>query len=443
MRMIYKPHPYQERAIQTLIFTHNYALFIGMGMGKSSISLTAFTILQQDFAVDNALIIAPKKVAESTWDAESTKWEHTKHLRVSKILGSQAERIRALNTPADLYVINRENVKWLVDHIGKKANPFDMLIIDELSSFKSPSSQRFKALKKLAFKRVVGLTGTPASNGEMDLWSEIYLLDKGERLGKTITSYRANFFSAGWGNGNIVYKYNLRPGAAQEIQRRISDICMSMKAEDYLDLPARMDITNYVALPDALMKQYKTLEKEMVLTEEITALNAASLAGKLIQFANGAIYKEDKTWQHIHDAKLEALDEIIEATDNVLIAYSFKHDLARLKERYPEARTLDTDKDLKDWNAGKIKILLAHPASAGHGLNLQAGGSTIVWFGLNWSLELYQQFNARLHRQGQTKPVFIHHLITKGTFDEKIMEALKRKDVCQENILQALKEVKK
>lgn len=432
------PHPYQQQAIDILLEKPYFGLLLDMGLGKSIISLSAFSVLQNDLAVDNCLVIAPKRVAQSTWSAEAEKWEHTKHLRVSKILGTQAERIRAISTKADIYVINRENVVWLYEYLKEivKRNPFDMLIIDELSSFKSPSAQRFKALRKMAFKRVVGLTGTPAPNGEMDLWSQIYLLDKGERLGKTITVYRNEYFTAGWGNGNIVYKYNLRKGAQEAIQKKIEDICLSMKAVDYLTLPERIDIVVDVELEPEVLAKYREFEREMILGE-ITALNAASLAGKLVQFANGAIYNDDGGIVPIHAAKLEALDEIVEAAmgEPILVAYNYKHDLSRLLQRYKFARKLDTEQDLKDWNDGKIKMLLAHPASAGHGLNLQAGGSIIVWFGNTWSLELYQQFNARLHRQGQQNSVRIYHLVAKGTFDEKIIEALRRKDATQEKLL--------
>lgn len=446
MAKIYTPHAYQRQAIDAILDNPKFALFLDMGLGKTIISLTAFTELQNSMCINNVLIVGPKKVAESTWDAECEKWEHTKGLKVSKILGTQDKRIKALNTEADIYVINRENVVWLVDYLESRkiVNPFDMLIIDELSSFKSHSARRFKTLKKLAFSRVIGLTGTPAPNGYLDLWSQIYLLDKGKRLGKTITQFRNDYFTPGWGNGNVVYKYNLRNGAGKTINKLLSDICLSMKAEDYLQLPERIDDIIRVELSNNARKLYKEFEKESIMNlgdEPITAMNAASLSNKLCQFANGAIYDDERNVHHIHDDKLDALDELIEKAGDqpLLVAYTFKHDLSRLLERYPQARLLKDDNDLRAWNDGKIKMLLAHPASAGHGLNLQAGGSIIVWFGLPWSLELYQQFNGRLHRQGQTKPVYIQHLVASGTFDERIVQVLTDKAVTQDDILSALK----
>ena len=446
----YTPHPYQQKAIDQVKRISHSALFLGMGLGKSIIALTAATELQEAMDIDRVLIIAPKKVAESTWSAEAEKWEHTKHLRVAKILGTQAQRIKAIQSTSDIYVINRENVKWLVDYLQEIGDPlyFDMCIIDELSSFKSHAAQRFKALRKLPFKRVVGLTGTPMSNGYMDLWAQIYLLDKGARLGKNITRYRNTYFTAAWGNGNIVYKYNLRHGADKDIQARISDICLSMSAEDYLQLPERIDEVIPVELDSATFKRYKKFEKDAVMEslqdgQELTAANAAALAGKLCQFANGAIYDEDRNVHIQHDAKIEMLKELVEkaSNENILVAYNFKHDLSRIQEEFPEARTLDGDKEVRDWNDGKIKMLLAHPASAGYGLNLQAGGSVIIWFGLNWSLELYEQFNARLHRQGQTRPVRVQHLVSVGTFDERIMSSLSSKGATQSSLLKNLKEI--
>ena len=446
-RKIYKPHPYQERAIKAIIKNPSFALFLDMGLGKTVSSLTAFKWLYDDLQIDKALVIAPKRVAESTWDAECEIWEHLKGLRIAKILGTEKKRIAALESEADIYVMNRENTVWLVDYLtARKRNPFDMLIIDELSSFKSPSAKRFKALKKLHFKRTVGLTGTPAPNGEMDLWPQIYLLDKGKRLGSTITKFRNNYFTPGWSNGNIVYKYNIRQGASREISRLLSDICLSMKAEDYLSLPERMNKIVPVRLRDTELKTYKQFERDAVLAEtEITAINAAALAGKLCQFANGAIYDEDRNVHQVHEAKLDALAETIERlpNENVLVAYNYKHDLSRIKSRFPEAVILEGDDQLRRWNDGKIKMLLAHPASAGHGLNLQKGGNVIIWFGLCWSLELYQQFNARLHRQGQVKPVTIVHLVTAETFDERIISVLTQKAATQDSLLQALKDRRK
>ncbi len=450
MPIKYTPHEYQQRAIDQILTLPASALFLGCGLGKSVVSLTAFKYLQDTFEIDTALIVAPKRVAESTWSAEVAKWEHTQGIRVAKVLGTAKQRIKAIESTSDIYVINRENVKWLVDYLQDQQlpNPFDMLIIDELSSFKSHSSQRFKALRKLAFKKIVGLTGTPMSNGYMDLWAQVYLLDKGQRLGKNITRYRNTYFTPAWGNGNIVYKYNLRPKADQQIQERISDICLSMSAEDYLQLPDRIDEIIPVELDAPTLKRYRKFEREAVMESlgdgtELTAANAASLAGKLCQFANGAIYDENRNIHVEHDAKIEMLQELIERAggEPVLVAYNFKHDLARIQEAFPHAQTLDGDEELRAWNRGEIQLLLAHPASAGHGLNLQQGGAIIIWFGLNWSLELYQQFNARLHRQGQTKPVKIQHLVSVGTFDERIMASLSSKGATQHSLLESLKEL--
>ncbi len=446
----YTPHEYQARAIEAVKDNTHYALFLGCGLGKSVIALTAASELQDSLDINRVLVIAPKKVAESTWSAEAAKWRHTEHLRVAKILGTPAQRIRAIQSTSDIYVINRENVKWLVDYLHEIGDPlyFDMCIIDELSSFKSHSAQRFKALRMLPFRRIVGLTGTPMSNGYMDLWAQMYLLDKGLRLGKNITRYRNTFFTAAWSNGNIVYKYNLRPGADKEIQSRISDICLSMNAEDYLQLPERIDEVVPVELDTPTLKRYRKFEKEAVMESlgdgtELTAANAAALAGKLCQFANGAIYDDERNVHFQHNSKIEMLQEIVERSsgENILVAYNFKHDLSRIQEAFPNARTHDGDDEVQAWNRGEIPMLLAHPASAGYGLNLQAGGAIIVWFGLNWSLELYEQFNARLHRQGQTKTVRVLHLVSVGTFDERIMSALQSKGATQKSLLDSLRDL--
>lgn len=396
------------------------------------------------------LVIAPKRVAEDTWSREHEKWDHLKSLKVSKVLGSQAERLSALRAEADVYVIGRDNVAWLVEHYLKsKRWPFDMLVIDELSSFKNPQAKRFKELKKTlgVTKRVVGLTGTPSPNGLMDLWAEIYLLDRGERLGKTIGAYRETYFRPGAHNGYVVYKWEPIRGAEEKIEEKISDLCISMSADDYLTLPDRIDNVVSVVLSTKEMDLYAKLEQEQIIAigdSDVVALNAAAVMTKLLQMANGNVYDAEGGVKHLHDAKLEALGEIVEANDSpVLVFYSFQHDAEAIRRSIEGVRDLKTPEDIKDWNEGKIKVLLAHPASVGYGLNLQDGGHTIVWYGLTWSLELYQQANARLHRQGQGHPVIVHHIIAKDTVDEQVMEALQKKDTSQAALLAALKERRK
>ena len=414
-------------------------------VSKTVITLTAIKDLIEDFAVYKILVIAPKRVAEDTWSREHEKWDHLHELRISKILGSPAQRLKALNTEADIYIIGRDNVKWLCDTIGK-IWPFDMVVIDELSSFKNPQAKRFKALRKVIpmADRVVGLTGTPSPNGLMDLWAEIYLLDRGERLGYTIGAYREKYFRAGACNGYIVYRWEPYSYSQKEIERKISDICMSMSAEDYLELPERIDNEIRVTLTDKERRLYDQMEKEQLLKigdDAVVAMNAAAVMNKLLQMANGAVYAEGGEAIRIHDKKLEALEEIIDTTgEPVLVFYSFRHDLEAIKKAIPDAKEISGPEDIKEWNEGKTRVLLAHPASVGYGLNLQEGGHIIVWYGLTWSLELYQQANARLFRQGQQKAVIIHHLIADGTVDEQVMKALKHKDTSQAALLAALKE---
>ena len=446
--MKYKPYDYQEYATQWILDKEKAGLLLDMGMGKSVITLTAIDELMFDyFEVSKVLVIAPLRVAKSTWDEEAAKWDHLKHLKISKVLGTEKERINALYTKADIYIINRENVKWLVDKCGK-AWPFDMVVIDELSSFKSPSAQRFKALRKVrpSMKRVVGLTGTPAPNGLIDLWSQIYLLDGGERLGKTITGYRERYFLPDKRNQHIVFTYKLKEGAEEAIYEKLSDICVSMKAEDYLKLPERINNIIPIHLPKEAKEKYDQLERDLLLPlkdSDIVANTAGVLANKLLQMSNGAVYDENGDVKEIHNAKLKALEDTTEAANGkpVLIFYSYKHDLDRIKKhlKRDDLTVLDTSEDIKNWNEGKIPIMLAHPASAGHGLNLQAGGNIIIWFGLTWSLELYSQANARLYRQGQKQNVIIHHLVSKGTMDEDVMKALEGKEVGQEALLNAVK----
>ena len=446
--MEFKPYSYQQRSIQHILDHPAAGLLLDMGMGKTVSTLTAVQILMYErFEISKVLVIATKRVAESTWTEEAKKWDHLHELTFSKVLGTCDERVAGLFRTADIYLINRENVTWLVDYLGDKW-PFDMIVIDELSSFKSTKAKRFRALKRIRplADRVVGLTGTPASNGFLDLWPEVYLLDRGKRLGKTITRYKEHYFQPGRRNGYVVYEWNLSPGADQEIMEKLSDICISMQAEDYLELPECQVRDVKVQLPAAAEKAYRQMEREKVLeleSSEVSAFQAAAVMGKLLQMANGAVYDDDQKVQEIHKAKIEAMDEILEAAQGqpVLCFYSYKHDLTRLQEAFKayEPRTLKDNDDIKEWNEGRIKLLLAHPASAGHGLNLQSGGHIIVWFGLPWSLELYEQANARLYRQGQKQTVIIHRILAENTVDELVAVKLEQKGMTQNELLEALK----
>lgn len=404
--------------------------------------------MNNQFEISKVLVIAPLRVAEDTWSKESEKWDHLRHLKISKILGSQSERRKALAKDADIYVINRENVVWLTNELSTIGNGwvFDMVVIDELSSFKSPKAQRFKALRKYITRsaRVVGLTGTPAPNGLIDLWSQVYLLDGGERLGRTVTGFRERYFTPGQRNQTTIFNYKPKPEAEQSINEKISDICISMKAEDWLDMPERIDNIQAVKLSVKEMKEYQDFERDsfiQFMEGEITAASAAALTNKLLQYSNGAMYLPDGDYVKTHDKKLDMLEELIDVSNGkpILCFYSYKHDLERIKNKFPFAKKLENSKDITDWNNGEIPLLLAHPAGAGHGLNLQAGGNIIVWFGLTWSLELYQQANARLYRQGQTQAVIIHHLITEGTVDEKVLDSLQGKKDVQDDLLESLK----
>ena len=444
--MKYNPYDYQEYATNFILEHPIAAIFLDCGMGKSVISLTAIDSLLFDaYDVKKVLVIAPLRVARDTWPKEIKKWDHLKDLTYSVVVGSEMERFKALNKKASIYIINRENVDWLVNKSHYEFD-FDMLVIDELSSFKSCKSKRFKSLLKVRhkLKRIVGLTGTPSSNGLMDLWAEFRLLDGGKRLGRFITNYRNNFFLPDKRNAQIVFSYKPKQGAREEIYRLISDISISMMSCDYLKLPECIYNNVEVTLDQKEMSLYKKLAKEMVLTlkdKEIDAINAASLSNKLLQMANGAIYDENKEVIAIHDKKLEALEDLIESANGkpVLIAYWYKHDLERIRDKFKEARCIKTSQDIDDWNAGKIDIGLIHPAGAGHGLNLQEGGATLIWFGLTWSLELYQQTNARLHRQGQLATVIVHHIVCKDSIDEDVLLALERKDETQSSLINALK----
>lgn len=443
--MQYVPHPYQEFAKEFMISNSLSALFLEMGLGKTITTLTAIDELLYDcFEIRKVLIIAPLRVANSTWPSEIKKWEHLKLLRYSIVTGNEAERVQALNTKAEIYIINRENVDWLVNKSGVAMN-FDMLVIDELSSFKSYTSKRFKSLLKIRpyFKRVVGLTGTPSSNGLMDLWAEFRILDFGQRLGRYITHYRNKYFVPDKRNGMIIYSYKPQEDAEQQIYEAINDITISMKSCDHLKLPELIMNEVEVVLEDKEVEQYQDFKKEMVMMigeEEIDAVNAASLSNKLLQLANGSIYDEEKNYHIVHDKKMEALEQLIEEANGkpVLIAYWFKADKERIEQRF-NVREIQSAGDIEDWNKGEIQVGLIHPASAGHGLNLQQGGCTLIWFGLTWSLELYQQTNARLYRQGQNQIVVIHHIITKNTIDEDVMKALKRKERTQEALMSAVK----
>ena len=444
--MKFVPYPYQEAAIRWVLDRPASGLFLGMGMGKTVVTLTAINELLFDrLEAARVLVIAPLRVARDTWAREAAKWDHLRRLRVSVVLGDARERLAALERPAEVYVINRENVPWLCETLLDW--PFDMVVIDELSSFKSVQAKRFKALRKVRghIRRIVGLTGTPAPNGLIDLWPQIYLLDRGERLGKTVGAYRARYFTPDRANGHIVYSYRLLPGADEAIQARIADVCMSLRKEDYLSLPGQLYETVEIAPPPALLKQYRQFERDRIMEAmdgdgEIVALNAAALTGKLLQFANGAIYDDNGNSHLIHNLKLDALEDLIEAANGepVLVFYAFKHDRDRIMRRV-SCRELVTSEDIDAWNRKEIPVAIAHPASVGHGLNLQEGGHIIIWFGLTWSLELYQQANERLNRPGQTHVCRIYHLVLKGTHDERVLAALERKDTSQRALIDALR----
>ena len=443
--MKYSPHDYQRYATDFIINNPISAVLLEMGLGKSVISLSAINELMLDyFDVSRTLVIAPLRVVISTWPEEIKKWEHLKYLSYSVVTGSERERLDALKKPAHIYIINRENVDWLITKSGFKWS-FDMVVIDELSSFKSYQAKRFKSLLKARpkVKRIVGLTGTPSSNGLMDLWAKFRLLDMGERLGRYITHYRQNFFIPDKRNQQMIFSYKPKDGAEKQIYSLISDITISMKSKDFLKMPECVLNEVEVYLSEKERRLYDRLKADMVLKledEEIDAVNAASLSNKLLQMASGAVYNDDKESIHIHDRKLDALEDLIEGANGkpVLTAYWYKSDLKRIKERF-DVRELKTSEDFKEWNQGNIPVAIIHPASAGHGLNLQAGGSTLIWFSLTWSLELYEQTNARLYRQGQKETVVIHHILAKGTIDEDVMKALENKNKTQAALIDAVK----
>ncbi len=441
--MEYTPHQYQDFATNFILKNPVAAIFLDCGLGKTVITLTALEeLLHNSFEVSRVLIIAPLRVARDTWPAEIQKWSHLSNLTYAVAVGSTAKRISALRQKAEVTIINRENVDWLISH---NTFDFDMVVIDELSSFKSRQARRFKALMKVrpVVKRVVGLTGTPSSNGLMDLWAEFRLLDMGKRLGRFIGHYRDEFFLPDRRNQQIVFSYKPKAGAEEEIYRRISDITISMKSADYLKLPPLVMTTKTVVMTAKERRTYDSLKRDLVVSvggTEIDAVSAAALSNKLLQMAGGAVYDGDGTAHAIHDKKLDALEDLVESANGkpVLVAYWFKHEAERIKERL-KVREIKTSQDIADWNAGKIPVALIHPASAGHGLNLQAGGSILIWFSLTWSLELYQQTNARLYRQGQKDTVSIIHIITEDTIDEDVMKALERKDKTQTALIKAVK----
>lgn len=448
--MIYEPYPYQQYCAARIVADAAVGLFLDMGLGKTVITLDAINTLRYDrWAVQRVLIIAPKKVAEGTWTKEAQKWEHLRHLRISAVLGSQQKRLRALATPADIYVINRDNVAWLVDYF-KNAWPFDMVVLDESSSFKNSQSKRFKALKlvRSRINRLVELTGTPASNGLIDLWAQIYLLDGGARLGRTLGQYRERFFDPDKRSRTQIFSYTPKDGSMEYIQQAIGDICVSMKAEDYLNLPDRMFDDVPVVLDDKTRKAYRQLERDLLLEldeRQITAASAGVLTGKLLQLCNGAVYDSEKRPLAIHNCKVEAFLEVLEQLNgqHCLVFYNFQHDrdrlLAALEPLGLRVRVYQNAADEDAWNAGEIDVLLAHPASCAYGLNLQNGGHHIVWFGLTWSLEQYEQANKRLHRQGQRHPVIVHHLVVQGGMDEDVIDSLRAKGDTQEALMAALK----
>lgn len=443
--MKFVPHDYQKYAIDYIESHPVAAVLLDMGLGKTVSTLTALNDLMYDrFEIHKVLVIAPLRVALNTWPDEVQKWDHLKHLRMSVAVGNAKARMKALKTPADIYVINRENLEWLVEESGMPFD-YDAIVIDELSSFKNHKSKRFRSLIRVRplVRRIIGLTGTPAGNGLMDLWAEFCVLDMGKRLGRFITRYREQYFLPDKTNGMAVYSYKLRPGAEKQIYKAIEDITISMKCCDHLEMPEKVMLVTPAIMNSDEMETYDILKKDLVMQlpeGKVTAANAAALCGKLCQMANGAVYKDDGKVQVFHDRKIEVLQDLIEAANGspVLIAYTFRHDLARI-QKLCSAKEIRTTKDIDLWNAGGIPVGIIHPASAGHGLNLQKGGHILIWFGLPWSLELYQQTNARLWRQGQKDSVTVYHIVTKYTIDDKILKVLQGKDKRQESLIEAVK----
>ena len=452
--MRFVPHAYQQRAIDFILDHPKCALFMDMGLGKTVVTLTAVQQLKEDYLeVSKILVIAPKSVARNTWPSECRKWDHLKGLRVSVVMGTETQRRKAISAEADVYVVNRENLTWMVNYHDQVLVtwPYNCVVIDESSSFKNPQSKRYKALRRMRWKmwRIIELTGTPSPNGLMDLWSQIELLDGGQRLGRTLTTYRTNYFTPGRHNGHVVYEWRPKPGAKERIAGQISDICLSMKAEDYLDMPDVIHAGMDIVLTDAEMKAYRTFEREQLMEvddTEIEAVTAAALANKLLQFSGGAIYDSEHEWHEVGRSKVEALTELVEmAAEPVLVFYAYQHELARLTvalEEYGPVLFRGEPEILERWNRGEIHVLLCHPASVSFGLNMQEGGHIIVWYTPTWNLEQYLQANARLHRQGQRRPVILYHLVALGTLDERVMSALAGKSTCQEFVMQRIKELK-
>ena len=448
--MHYKPHTYQTR-LKDFIIENRYAfLTVDMGLGKTVTTLTAIQELLEDYVeISRVLVIAPKSVAENTWTSECAKWDHLAHLRVSVVMGDERRRIRALDTPADIYVINRDNVVWLTRHLGKRWT-FDTVIIDESSSFKNPASHRFKALRKVRpqIRRLILLTGTPSPNGHMDLWSQMWLIDMGQRLGRTLGAYRTRYFRPGRSNGHVVYDWHLRPGAHEEISALMSDVTVSLKAEDWLEVPDLIESDIRIALSEKESKAYREFERDQIMSldgKDIEAVTAAALTNKLLQFTGGAMYDTEHGWHVMSDAKLMALEDIIETAGDepVLVFYQFRHELSRLQERFKALQpvTFSGEPDiLRDWNTGRIRLMLCQPASVQYGLNMQAGGHIIVWYAPTWNLEQYQQANARLHRQGQERPVLCYRLICEGTIDERVISAVNGKHSAQESLLAMIRD---
>ena len=452
--MRFVPHAYQQRAIDFILDHPKCALFMDMGLGKTVVTLTAVQQLKEDYLeVSKILVIAPKSVARNTWPSECRKWDHLKGLRVSVVMGTETQRRKAISAEADVYVVNRENLTWMVNYHDQVLVtwPYNCVVIDESSSFKNPQSKRYKALRRMRWKiwRLIELTGTPSPNGLMDLWSQIELLDGGQRLGRTLTTYRTNYFTPGRHNGHVVYEWRPKPGAKERIAGQISDICLSMKAEDYLDMPDVIHAGMDIVLTDAEMKAYRTFEREQLMEvddTEIEAVTAAALANKLLQFSGGAIYDSEHEWHEVGRSKVEALTELVEmAAEPVLVFYAYQHELARLTvalEEFGPVLFRGEPEILERWNRGEIRVLLCHPASVSFGLNMQEGGHIIVWYTPTWNLEQYLQANARLHRQGQRRPVILYHLVALGTLDERVMSALAGKSTCQEFVMQRIKELK-
>ena len=448
--MHYNPHTYQTR-LKDFIIENRYAfLTVDMGLGKTVTTLTAIQELLEDYVeISRVLVIAPKSVAENTWTSECAKWDHLAHLRVSVVMGDERRRIKALEAPADIYVINRDNVVWLTRHLGKRWT-FDTVIIDESSSFKNPASHRFKALRKVRpqIRRLILLTGTPSPNGHMDLWSQMWLIDMGQRLGRTLGAYRTRYFRPGRSNGHVVYDWHLRPGAHEEISALMSDVTVSLKAEDWLEVPDLIESDIRIALSEKESKAYREFERDQIMSldgKDIEAVTAAALANKLLQFTGGAMYDTEHGWHVMSDAKLRALEDIIETAGDepVLVFYQFRHELSRLLERFKPLHpvTFSGEPDiLRDWNTGRIRLMLCQPASVQYGLNMQAGGHIIVWYAPTWNLEQYQQANARLHRQGQERPVLCYRLICEGTIDERVISAVNGKHSAQESLLAMIRD---